>query len=86
MTRGEYCDATGDAFCERAEMCEIDEKASCLAEFKQSCCESEASCELQAKDAAQVRALQDKCVPALSALACEDVAAAVVPSACSSAP
>jgi hypothetical protein len=91
LKRG-YCTATGTAYCDRAAACDVVIE-NCEAEFQRSCCVEDepsspdpGSCNLAAKDPERVRTLQDRCVAALSAQACEDFSAGALPSACTSAP
>lgn len=85
-TKDQYCDVTGEAYCARAVECSAAEHDSCVQDFKRSCCETDESCALPAKDAGRVKDLQDRCVQALSTQACEDITAGAVPGACTSEP
>ena len=82
ITKGEYCDATGSAFCHRIETCQVATFNACFQNFKGACCINDGSCGQVAMDAAALRALESKCTAALSAEACSEAAASVVPAAC----
>lgn len=82
LTKGSYCDATGSAYCRRAEVCGLAPFDSCLSVFKGACCVDDQSCDFKPKDEAAVRSLQSKCVPALSSQDCSEQATGQIPAAC----
>src|SRR6187399_2781221 len=74
ITKGEYCDSTGTAFCNRGVECQLGTFNACFQGFKGGCCLNDGSCSRQLTNASDVRALEEKCVAALSTAACSDIA------------
>jgi hypothetical protein len=82
MTKGEYCDSTGTAFCERVQDCQLETFNACFQAFKGGCCINDGSCNLTAMNESDLRALERNCVAALSSEACAEVEAGVIPAVC----
>jgi hypothetical protein len=82
ITKGEYCESTGTAYCGRAHECQFASFDFCFQQFKSGCCGDDGSCSQRAINDSQLRALEQRCVDALSSDECSDVVAGVVPAAC----
>ena len=86
MTKGDYCDATANAYCEHAQDCKLSAFSPCFKLFKRSCCLDDESCDFAPKDSAALAELEERCVPALAELTCAEVEAGTIPDACTGTP
>jgi hypothetical protein len=86
VTMGDVCNATGTAFCARVMACNVGTSASCFSAFVNACCASQGTCghPFTGMAAAQLDAYEMACDDAFKVEACSDVAAGMVPGACSS--
>lgn len=75
---GEFCDATGDAFCARMRDCGITTYNACFRDYKGACCVQDGVCE----DQLPGNIVVDECVAALPGLSCEDARAGAPPAVC----
>jgi hypothetical protein len=86
MSIGEYCDSTGTAFCQRVQDCKLSSFSACFKLFQADCCLDDMSCDERPKETASLRALEERCVSALTEQTCADVEAELVPDACGTNP
>lgn len=85
VSKGEYCDSTGQAYCDRVIACGFtDSFNACFQNFKQACCLADRSCDfMSTRSVAQQNESVRNCSSALSKQSCQEVQTqTVLPAAC----
>jgi hypothetical protein len=82
ITKGQYCDSTGTAFCHRIEECQGSTFNACFQGFKGACCIDDGSCGVGIMNTSTFMTFEAKCTAALMTEACADAIGGVVPAVC----
>lgn len=87
MTKGKFCSAIGNSFCDRAVTCDLvtpAERSSCQMDIQADCCESDGTCGETAKPGREDDAQQfiNQCTSALKTFSCAQLEAGGVPTQC----